>query len=267
MDENSNGKTGLIRLIVHTPFGSRFVSIVEPRLFRNFFLSILQFIMPTSSSSPRKIIGLVTAAVAATAIGCVEGRQHQQQQYRRGLEKKLFDNHDHEQKFIANNMPEEINVDPRFTYNEKFMALMNSPCRPEEDGFFGATFGDPVRVQYGFQIEIEPLAPIMDILDVIEDKVVDSILMNAFPKMCGFERRTATRGLMGGEDGAQKSSSSSLSSRKLNHVEGHPSGFRFMKFEEVGKFGYTCCKICLLSRRSSTSLSQPHSLLHARSTF
>jgi hypothetical protein len=40
---------------------------------------------------------------------------------------------------VKQSLPDEINVDPRSTYNEKFMALMNSPCRPESDGYFGAT--------------------------------------------------------------------------------------------------------------------------------
>jgi hypothetical protein len=76
----------------------------------------------------------------------------------------------------------------------------------------------------------------MEILDVIEDKVVDSILMNTFPNMCGLQRR---RGLSTGnknEDSSSKDkSSSSVTTRKNNRVDGHPSGFRFMKFEEAGK--------------------------------
>lgn len=110
----------------------------------------------------------------------------------------------------SHNHPIELNVDARATYNDKFMALMDSPCRPELDGFFGATFGEPVKVSYGFHIETKPLSPIMNILDIVEQKVVDNILSNSFPQACGFRRRT----------------------RKL---DGHKaSGFRFFKFQEVG---------------------------------
>lgn len=128
--------------------------------------------------------------------------------------------------------PKEIDVDPRSTYNLKFMALMNSPCRPEYDGFFGATSGDSIRIQYGFQVEVEPLSAIMDILDTIEDRIVDSILQSSFPEMCGLHRARKT----------QESSETLLelphvedSQRSLGHIDGHPSGFRFLKFEEVEK--------------------------------
>ena len=113
--------------------------------------------------------------------------------------------------------PQEINVDPLSTYNEKFMTLMNSPCRPELDGFFGATSGDAIRVEYQFRVEVPPLSAIMDILDAIEDNVVDSILQSSFPEMCGLGR-------------TENFETSSL------QTHGHPSGFRFFKFEETGKF-------------------------------
>lgn len=128
--------------------------------------------------------------------------------------------------------PKEIDVDPRSTYNLNFMALMNSPCRPEYDGFFGATSGDSIRIQYGFQVEVQPLSAIMDILDTIEDKIVDSVLQSSFPEMCGLHRARKT----------QESSETLLelphvedSQRSLGHIDGHPSGLRFLKFEEVEK--------------------------------
>lgn len=107
--------------------------------------------------------------------------------------------------------PEEINVDPLSTYNDKFMTLMKSPCRPELDGFFGATSGEAVRVEYQFRAEVQPLSAIMDILDAIEDKIVDSILQSSFPEMCGLGQNSSL------------------------HTNEHPSGFRFFKFEEAGK--------------------------------
>lgn len=107
-----------------------------------------------------------------------------------------------------NTRPLELNVDAKATYNDKFMALMESACRPESDGFFGATYGDPVKITYGFRLEAHPLSSIVDLLDILEDKIVDDLLSNAFPEMCGFRRRLS------------------------HHVA---SGFRFFKFQEQGK--------------------------------
>lgn len=150
----------------------------------------------------------------------------------RDLQKKVFG--EHENMLQVQNMPEEINVDPRSTYNEKFMALMNSPCRPESDGFFGATSGEATRIQYGFELEIEPLSDIMKLLDVMEDKVVDAILMNTFPEMCGLRRRLEVEGTTTTRHLARNSNLQS--SRTLAHKEGHPSGFHFMSFQEVGVY-------------------------------
>lgn len=140
---------------------------------------------------------------------------------RRNLQ--FFDNHDHGQMMALKNLPQEINVDPKLTYNKKFMALMNSPCRPEVDGYFGATSGDPIRLQYAFQMEVEPLSQVMKLLDVIEDRIVDSILMNTFPQTCGMRRRLELSDKL-----------MEVQERDLAHEDGHPSGFRFFPFEEVG---------------------------------
>lgn len=126
---------------------------------------------------------------------------------------------DGEVRHNSNTRPLELNVDAMSTYNDKFMALMKSPCRPEYDGFFGATYGDPISIRYGFRIETLPLSNIMDMLDVIEDKVVDSILSSTFPQMCGVHRRQLEQ----------------QPERKLGRQLSHASGFRFMKYQEVGK--------------------------------
>lgn len=83
----------------------------------------------------------------------------------------------------------ELNVDVKETYNNKFMALMESDCRPEPDGYFGATFGEPMTIHYAFKLETQPLANVVGLLDIVEDKIVDIILQNAFPQVCGFRRR------------------------------------------------------------------------------
>ena len=108
----------------------------------------------------------------------------------------------------VNSRPLELNVDAMATYNDKFMALMESACRPETDGYFGATSGEPVKISFGFKLEAQPLSAIMNLIDIIEDKLVDNILSNSFPQICGFGRR------------------------RLDHHAA--SGFRFFKIEEDG---------------------------------
>ena len=180
---------------------------------------------------------------ATVRLNSGERRSYRQQRRRRSLRSEQ-NQYTEEEDLQIKNSPKEINVDPRSTYNEKFMALMNSPCRPEYDGFFGATSGDPIRIQYGFQVEVEPLSAIMDILDTIEDKIVDSILQSSFPEMCGLRRTRKTQEsfrtiLERSEDirlGGKSMPHVERPNRSLEDVEGHPSGFKFLKFEEVGKF-------------------------------
>lgn len=115
---------------------------------------------------------------------------------------------DSKNRHSGSSRPFELNVDAKATYNDKFMALMESPCRPESDGYFGATSGVPMVVTYQFQMESKPLSNVKKILDMLGDTVTDSILSQAFPKMCGFGDRL---------------------------LKEYPvSGFRFYEFEEVG---------------------------------
>jgi hypothetical protein len=105
--------------------------------------------------------------------------------------------------------PIELDVEATATYNSEFMALMNTACRPETDGYFGSTYGQPLTLEYGFKLETQPLASITEILDAVDDYVVDATLSNSFPQMCGYRRRQLAREL------------------------GRASGFWFDKFEEV----------------------------------
>ena len=88
-----------------------------------------------------------------------------------------------------NSLPQEWNVDAKDSYNDKFMSLMESPCRPETDGYFGSTYGDHIQISYGFKLEAQPLSSVLDLLDVVEDKIVDGVLSRSFPDACGFRRR------------------------------------------------------------------------------
>ena len=175
----------------------------------------------------------------------ISNKKHSQRQNNRILQVNQSSN-GNEKAIQIQSRPKEINVDPRSTYNEKFMALMSSPCRPEYDGFFGATSGEPTRIQYGFQLEVQPFSVIMDILDVIEDRIVDSILMNTFPEMCGLRQtrraedeespQEPIRSMeYGRRSGEETNGREEELRRSLAHADGHPSGFRFLKFEEVGK--------------------------------
>lgn len=105
------------------------------------------------------------------------------------------------------NEPEELNVDAKTSFNDQFMTDMHSSCRPEKDGYFGSTSGDPSRLTFGFRLETKPLSSIVDILDLVEDRIVDSVLSESFPELCGFRRKLS---------------------------EGRASGFRFLTLHESG---------------------------------
>lgn len=110
------------------------------------------------------------------------------------------------------NAPEEKNVDAKKTYDHNFMKKMHSACRPEEDGYFGSTYGNSRKLHFGFRVETKPLSSIMEVLDLVEDRIVDSVLSESFPEICGFGgRRKLTSGLI------------------------RATGFRFLKLHELGK--------------------------------
>lgn len=96
------------------------------------------------------------------------------------------------------NAPEELNVNAKDSFNRDFMKDMYSSCRPEKDGYFGSTYGEPVRLTYGFRLETKPLSSIVDMIDLVEDRIVDSILSKSFPNLCGFAGRRLTEGRASG---------------------------------------------------------------------
>ena len=92
------------------------------------------------------------------------------------------------------------------------MKKMHSACRPEEDGYFGSTYGNSRKLHFGFRVETKPLSSIMEVLDLVEDRIVDSVLSESFPEICGFGgRRKLTSGLI------------------------RATGFKFLKLHELGK--------------------------------
>jgi hypothetical protein len=85
--------------------------------------------------------------------------------------------------------PDQV-ADKKFPRTENSL-LMSTPCHPEADGYFGGTSGEPVSLQYGFLMETAIHGNIHTALQAIDEFVMDSILSNIFPEICGDKRRLA----------------------------------------------------------------------------
>jgi hypothetical protein len=70
--------------------------------------------------------------------------------------------------------------------------FMLSPCKPERNGYFGATYGEPTTLQYGFEIESNNNADISDALDSIRENVMDTMVSVTFPTVCSFQELSTT---------------------------------------------------------------------------
>jgi hypothetical protein len=66
----------------------------------------------------------------------------------------------------------------------KYSYLMRSPCRPEKDGYFGATVGAPAIIEYVYEVETSPVAEMERITEFIGEGVMDDVLSAAFPTVC-----------------------------------------------------------------------------------
>jgi hypothetical protein len=84
--------------------------------------------------------------------------------------------------------PPDQKADPGFPRTAKTL-LMTTPCHPEGDGYFGGTSGQPITLQYGFLMETAIHGDIHTALQAIDEFVMDSILTNIFPEVCGDKRR------------------------------------------------------------------------------
>ena len=65
--------------------------------------------------------------------------------------------------------------------------LMQSPCRPEEDGYFGATYGIPSKILYEFEMEARAGADVDYAADVVQEHLMDVVLSVTFPSICSYE--------------------------------------------------------------------------------
>jgi hypothetical protein len=80
----------------------------------------------------------------------------------------------------------------------KESALMLSACRPENDGYFGGTFGDPVVLQYAFEMESYVNAEITEALNAVREHVMDVTVASTFPAVCSYrELNVGTNELKG----------------------------------------------------------------------
>ena len=66
-------------------------------------------------------------------------------------------------------------------------ALMQSPCRPEENGYFGATYGIPSKIGYEFEVEARPGANLEQAVLVVQEHLMDVTLSITFPTICSYE--------------------------------------------------------------------------------
>ena len=65
--------------------------------------------------------------------------------------------------------------------------LMQSPCRPEENGYFGATSGSPSKITYEFEVEARENANLDQTVTVIQEHLMDVVLSVTFPTICSYE--------------------------------------------------------------------------------
>ena len=113
-----------------------------------------------------------------------------------------------------NDKPIEMDVDAMATYRSKSLAV-GGGCRPESDGYFGATSGPPSIIGYGFTMETTPLGSVKLIAEAIGDMITDAMLASAFPQICAF---TITN---------LHDTTPSQSSHNSRHLGGKANGFQF----------------------------------------
>jgi len=97
--------------------------------------------------------------------------------------------------------PPERNTNPAQTYdydNSKYKLMEHTPCRPENDGYFGSTSGEkPLDLQYGFEMEsnygdeMNGDSRIKDdeLLQAMQEHIIEQVLIKFFPDLCGYRRR------------------------------------------------------------------------------
>jgi hypothetical protein len=106
-------------------------------------------------------------------------------------------------------------------YDKSKTSLMSSPCRPEDDGYFGSTSGTPMEFQFGFELETEDDENVEYLLDAVQEQLVDVILSSTFPNLCGYRRREERTRLLSAMRGLSTYDS------KLKSAKPRITGFHF----------------------------------------
>jgi hypothetical protein len=103
--------------------------------------------------------------------------------------------------------------------------FMQSPCRPDEQGYFGATWStqSPTKIFYEFEIEMSAAESIpttnnnnnniRQAVTIVQEHLMDVVLASTFPKLCAFDKD---------KDGAAIASSSANQNNRIAI-----NGFRF----------------------------------------
>lgn len=88
--------------------------------------------------------------------------------------------------------------------------LMQSPCLPDSNGYFGGTSGMPLVMEYGYEMEFAPRTDTSSALQIIRQYILDQVLSTSFPEVCSI---TTNRKLSQGDV----------------QVQGKMTGFQFLK--------------------------------------
>jgi hypothetical protein len=73
--------------------------------------------------------------------------------------------------------------------SSQFSYYMVSDCKPRATGYFGSTGGEPLILEYGFELETTLVAAMDKVLNIINDRIMDAIIVNTFSGMCGAHSR------------------------------------------------------------------------------
>jgi hypothetical protein len=98
-------------------------------------------------------------------------------------------------------------------------SLMQSSCRPEQNGYFGGTFGIPIQLEYGFEMEAYAVANFDHALEAVREHIIDALVSETFPNVCGLDRRRQMK-------------------ERSKHTSGRVSGFKFEKDLQI--YGCKC---------------------------
>jgi hypothetical protein len=111
----------------------------------------------------------------------------------------------------------------------RFSYYMVSDCKPRATGYFGSTGGEPLVLEYGFELEATLFATMDKVLNIVNNRIMDGVIANTFSGMCGIHSR---RRLLGEDSSlpgeAAIRSSSRVTGFKFNNAQVESSSKHFM---------------------------------------